>query len=277
MATNLTPQQLAELQRLFSTPVGNGNDNAYMPNTLDYGGQSWKRDDTGGFVGTGPLGGNNEYKYTNYDAGGAQTAEGEARMSDWDPLQQFLMATGALVGGGLMMGGPGAFGFGANPGYGIVGGATEPVSALGGSGAMGAGAAGGGAAGAGGALGTMAPLEQMAMPASVSEAASLSTMAGGGAGLLGKGLGIGASLLGAAAGAQGQNAEQSSTRDIPEWLKPYAQKVLGYGGSLLDQQMQPGAMAGFDQMKSAGQGLLGQPIAGNGTSLFPARPTLMRR
>jgi hypothetical protein len=85
-------------------------------------------------------------------------------------------------------------------------------------------------------------------------------------------LGPAATLLGGIAGAQGQENEQSTTRDVPEWLKPYVQKNLGYAGSLLDQQMQPGAMAGYDQMRNVGQGLLSQPMAGNGFSkFFPGR------
>ncbi len=103
------------------------------------------------------------------------------------------------------------------------------------------------------------------------------TTAATGAGIAGTGisagqlLGAGAALLGGAAGAQGQKANTSQTRDIPEWLKPY---VNGSGGLLdmtrtkLQADMAPGGMPGYDAMKTAGQGLLSQPVAGNGFDRF---------
>lgn len=283
MATNLTPEQLAQLQRLFSTPQGSGDGNAYMPNTVDYGGQTYKQDNSGGFVGTGPLYGDKQYHFNNYDTSGAQTAEGEAQMSKWSPEMDFLKAMGALVGGGLAMGGPGAFGFGGAGGAG-AGGMTNgaflgeaPWTAtgggaldFGGTSAMGAGAGGaGGAAGAGGAsYGTMAPIEQMAAPSYLSEAASLSPIATSGGSLLGKALGVGASLLGGALGSQGQQAEQSSTRDIPEWLKPYVTNTLDKSQSLFNTQMSPEYQQRWTNLGNQAQGLLAQPMAGNGFSRF---------
>jgi hypothetical protein len=284
MATNLTPQQMAELQRLFSTPTGSGDGNAYMPNTVDYGGQSWKQDNGGGYAATGPLYGDNQYKYTNYDTGGAQTAEGDARMSDWSPEKDFLMAVAGLVGGGLMMGGTAGFGFGAGAGgAGGAAGAGEmvngaflgeaPWSATGG-GALdfgaGTSAMGAGAGGGGGALGTMAPLEQMALPAGMSASAMPTEMAlAGGSSLLGKALGVGSSLLGAAAGAQGQNASQTTSKDLPEYMKPY---ITGDGGLLAQVQQQlaasrsPERMAMNNQIRSNAMSLLNAPIAGNPTT-----------
>lgn len=302
MATNLTPQQLAELQRLFSTPVGNGNDNAYMPNTVDYDGQSWKRDDTGGFVGTGPLSGNNEYHYTNYGADGAQTAEGDARMSDWDPLTYALMATAGLVGGGLMMGGPGAFGFGGGaggagaagslagdaflPGALGVDGAAMSTGALPGlEGYLAAGSAGGAAGGGTGGLlaGDATMPGQLGVNGANMSSAALPGLEGyvtGSTGLLGSigknALGLGATAIGGLLGAQGQKSEQSTAKDIPEWLKPFVNKQLGYAGGLLDKQMAPGYMQGYDDMRSVGQGLLNQPIAGNGFAQFQAMPRFGR-
>lgn len=283
---NLTPEQLAELQRLFSTPVGGGLDNAYMPNTVDYGGQSWKRDDAGGFAAMGPLYGDNQYKYTNYDAGGAQTAEGDARLSDWSPELGFLTSLGALVGGGLAMGGPGAFGFGGaagGGGGGMVNGAflgEAPWTATGG-GALDFGAgtsaigAGTGGAGSGAFLGEGVASGVPAWDAAATKAGLSLTGAGGGllSGLSGSNLlGAGATLLGAAAGAKGQEQSTSTAKDIPEWLKPSVMKQLGYAGGLLDKQMAPGYMAGYDQMRTIGQGLLNQPIAGNGFDMFMQRP-----
>lgn len=81
-----------------------------------------------------------------------------------------------------------------------------------------------------------------------------------------------APLLGGLLGSKGQKNEQTSTRDIPEWLKPYVQKNLGYASGLLDKQMAPGYLQGYDDMRAKGQGLLNQPIAGNGfNKFFPGR------
>lgn len=85
-------------------------------------------------------------------------------------------------------------------------------------------------------------------------------------------LGTGASLIGGLLGSQGQQGESSSTRDVPEWLKPAIAKQLGYAGTLLDQQMAPGYLQGYQDMRNVGQGLLNQPVAGNGFSrFFPGR------
>jgi hypothetical protein len=309
MATNLTPEQLAQLQRLFSTPVEMGDSNAYMPENVYFNGRNYDKQDSG-YLGydLSPTDFSkaqheslfNGQSYDQYGNDGSYTGSGKfTGIADSNKALDFIkgaaimalpfalpaMGIGAGAAGGAGgAAGAGAAGAGAGAG-GMVNGAFLGEGALSGIGAWdgalaaagGAGAAGAGAAGAGasgGGYGTMAPIEQMAAPSYLSEAAALKPIATGiGSNLLG----IGASALGGILGSQGQKQEQSSTRDIPEWLKPYAQKVLGYGGTLLDAQMQPGAMAGYDQMKSAGQGLLSQPIAGNGTSLFPARPTLMRR
>ena len=85
-------------------------------------------------------------------------------------------------------------------------------------------------------------------------------------------LGLGASLLGAASGAEGQQGESSQTKDIPSWLKPYVQKNLGYASGLLDKQMAPGAMPGYEAMRNTGMGLLSTPQMGNGFNrFFPGR------
>lgn len=90
----------------------------------------------------------------------------------------------------------------------------------------------------------------------------LSNLLGGGGGSNNL-LGLGASLLGGALGGKGQESEQSTTRDIPEWLKPYVLKQLGYAGPLLDKQMAPGYMQGYEDMRTKGMGLLGRPVARN--------------
>jgi hypothetical protein len=81
-------------------------------------------------------------------------------------------------------------------------------------------------------------------------------------------LGPAATVLGGIAGAQGGDDERSTTKDVPEWLKPYVTKNLEYAGGLLDKQMQPGYLQGYDDMRSRGQSLLNAPMAGNGFSRF---------
>jgi hypothetical protein len=136
------------------------------------------------------------------------------------------------------------------------------------------------AMGAGGSgLGTMAPLATLEGPMSSSLLAdSLAPMGGGAGGLLGKGLGLASTVLGAAAGGQGQKTSQTSERKMDPRMDPYVYGgngqtgLLPYAQQLLDKQMAPGYMQGYDDMRSKGQGLLGAPIAGNGFNrFFPGR------
>lgn len=304
MATNLTPEQLAQLQRLFNTPQGSGDGNAYMPENVFFNGRNYDKQDSGylgydlaanDFSKAGNESAFNGQSYDQYGNDGSFTNSGQfTGIEDSNKALDFIKAAAMMAGpfaAGMSPAVNGAMSFGTNPVIGAVGGGggmvngaflgEAPWSATGG-GALdfgaGTSAMGAGAGGAGGGIGTMAPMELL--PSTMGEYALPGAMSAGGgllSGIGGKALGLGATALGGVLGSQGQKAEQSSTRDIPEWLKPYAQKVLGYGGTLLDAQMQPGAMAGFDQMKTQGQSLLSQPIAGNGTSLFQPRPTLMRR
>lgn len=134
---------------------------------------------------------------------------------------------------------------------------------------------GGAAAGAGGGGGGGSLVGDYGAASSAGMAAPAAA-GGGGSGLFGTGLtgsqllGGASTLLGGATGAQGQQKTQTETKDIPEWLKPYVNKMLGYSGGLLDKQMAPGYLQGYDDMRRVGQGLLNQPVAGNGTSLFPS-------
>lgn len=311
---NLTPEQLAQLQRLFSTPVEMGDTNAYMPeyayNPAD--GRTYDRQDGGYLAYNFDPTTNfsraqheslfNGEGYDQYGNDGSYTGSGKfTGIADSNKALDFIKGAAIMAGGfgatmagaGAAAGAGGAAGSGAGAG-GMTNGAflgEAPWTATGGgaldfgagSSAAGAGAGGGAAGGGAYGAGSSAGMQGIA-----GSNAAFNGAVGGGSGLASvgaaAGAGAGSSLLGTAAtiaggllGSQGQKQEASSTRDIPEWLKPYAQKILGYGGSLLDAQMQPGAMAGYDQMKTQGQSLLSQPVAGNGTSLFPARPTLMRR
>jgi hypothetical protein len=150
----------------------------------------------------------------------------------------------------------------------------------GGTGAMGAGAggAGAGAGSIGGASGNGAFLgEGVASGVPAWDAAATKaglSLTGGGLldGISGKALGIGASLLGGALGSQGQQAEQSSTRDIPEWLKPYVTNTLDKSQSLFNTQMSPEYQQRWTNLGNQAQGLLAQPMAGNGfNKFFPNR------
>jgi hypothetical protein len=72
--------------------------------------------------------------------------------------------------------------------------------------------------------------------------------------------GLLAPIIGAALGSKGQQSSTTQTRDIPDWLKPYVQKQLGYAGGLLDQQMKPEYMQGATDIRNqALQGLLAGP------------------
>lgn len=161
-----------------------------------------------------------------------------------------------------------------------------------GTGLWGAGAAGlGGAAGAAGAAGAYGAGSSAGMQGLAGSNAAFNGAMAGGSGLAGVGgaaggaagaggllsslgsgsnlLGIGSTLLGAAAGAKGQEQSSSTTRDIPEWLKPY---ITGNNGLLSQTQQQltssrsPERMAQWDQIRNTGLGLMNAPIAGNPTT-----------
>jgi hypothetical protein len=187
----------------------------------------------------------------------------------------------AVLGAILAASAAGATGmFGGGAGAQSAGMSGMDLAADGGANSLSSAAAGmgGGGAGAGAAGYTMGadalPGVSTMSPSTVAGAASpigggglssLSSMLPGGMGGL---LGPAAALLGAVTGARGQQTQQSSTHDIPEWLKPYVTKQLGYAGGLLDQQMSPGYMAGYDQMRTNAMGLLNQPVAQNGFARF---------
>lgn len=81
-------------------------------------------------------------------------------------------------------------------------------------------------------------------------------------------LGPAATIAGAALGSQGRQSEQTTAKDIPEWLKPSVMGLLGQADALRNRQMAPGYLQGYDDMRSVGQGLLNQPVAGNGFNKF---------
>ncbi len=150
-------------------------------------------------------------------------------------------------------GGADVMGLGAGSTYGAgMGSAGLPqlsASLAGGAAAGGGGAAGGAAGGAGGA-GT----------------AGAAGAAGSGLSGVSSLLGPGATLLGAIAGGQDQPG-QTSTRDLPEWLKPYVTGMLDKTRGLLDQQM-PIAQQQATGLLDKGNSLMSINPAGNGFGLF---------
>jgi hypothetical protein len=312
MATNLTPAQMAELQRLFSTPVESSdpNANAYMPENVYMDGRTYDKRDAG-YMGydynptdwTDPRTQEsqslfNGQSFDEYGKDGSFSNSGvftgiEDRNKYGDmigalsilamPFAAAGLGAGAAGAGAAGAGGAGAGAYGAASSAGMLAPAGLGAAA-GGTGLWGAGAAGlGGAAGAAGAAGAYGAGSSAGMQGLAGSTAAFDgAMAGGsglagvgagtaagGAGLLGKALGIGSTLLGAAAGAKGQEQSSTTARDIPEWLKPY---ITGQGGLLSQTQSQlaasrsPERMAQWDQMRNVGMGLLNQPIAGNPTT-----------
>jgi hypothetical protein len=173
-------------------------------------------------------------------AGGSEVAFGSVIPG----LESFVLpAAGGAAGGA-------AGASGANPGYSFMGGDATMPGALGANGV------------------NMSTAALPGMSGNLANGAGSSLLSGGAKSLLGPA----ATLLGGAAGAQGQENEQSTTRDVPEWLKPYVTKNLEYAGGLLDKQMQPGYLQGYDDMRTRGQSLLNAPMAGNGfPKFFPGR------
>jgi hypothetical protein len=308
MAGNLTPEQMAQLYRLFSTPVESSdpNANSYMPENVYMDGRTYDRRDAG-YMGydynptdwTDPRTQEsqslfNGQSFDEYGKDGTFSNSGvftgiEDRNKYGDMIGALSILAMPFAAAGLGAGAAGAAGAGAGAGAGgmvngaFLGegiasgiGAWDGAMAAAGAGAGGAGAAGaaGGGGGIGGGAGNGAFLgEGVASGVPAWDAAA--TGAGAGGGLLSSLggaknlLGIGSTLLGAAAGAKGQDASSTQTKDIPEWLKPY---ITGQGGLLSQTQQQltasrsPERMAQWDQMRNVGMGLLNQPIAGNPTT-----------
>lgn len=78
------------------------------------------------------------------------------------------------------------------------------------------------------------------------------------------GLGSLATLAGGLLGSQGESADASSTRQLPDFLKgPVTQDLIPRTQGLLASQMPQAQQAGASMMQQ-GQGLLSAPVAGNG-------------
>lgn len=155
-------------------------------------------------------------------------------------------AGGALSAGGAVAG-PGMAGWGMDLGMEGLAGAT-PTSGMG---ATLTGTAGGAlSAGDGGGGGWFSSLKN-ALP---SGASSL--------------LGPVATLAGAAAGGQGQDASASTTRELPEYLRgPVANDLIPRTQGVLNSQL-PQAQTAGNQMLSVGSGLLGQTAPTTATNPY---------
>jgi hypothetical protein len=188
-------------------------------------------------------------------------------------------AGGGGLGGGVAAGGAGVLGDTTAMGYDpMFGAATEgmPNTA-----AM--GAAGGGGAGASGyTLGADAlPGVSTMSPSTIAGAASPIGMGAGGGGALSSlasTLGVspslltgGISLLGGLLGSKGVQTQQTGTKDIPEWLKPYVGQQLNYASGLLDKQMSPQYQQAADQIRTQSMGLLAPQQQTNFGRFFPGK------
>jgi hypothetical protein len=228
-------------------------------------------------------------QFGSYDLSGNHKMDFMNDPKDGLTFQQWALMMGAALAGGYGLNAAlgGAAGGAGGAGYGIVGGATEPAASL----AMGSGAGGasggaamgaaGGAAGAGG-VGTMPYLTPLST--SIADVGALPTMSAGSgiggaaAGLMDKYGGAAATALGALAGSQGQKKEETTSKQMDPRMDPYIygnkdqRGLLQYAQSVLDRQMSPGYLQGYEDMRNVGRGLLGQPVAGNGfNKFFPGR------
>ena len=236
-----------------------------------------------------------------FDTKGDFTREGILKEDPW--LQNLLMAVGGAVGMSMipvgMAGGslgsagalagdammPGAMGAGGSAmstaplagleGYLAAGGATVPgtfnaaMDSQLANAAMGPEALSGyTSAGAGGV--TASPIAGAGGGSSGGWMDKLTKLAGGAGGGGGSSLlGLAASGLGGLAGGQGQEDSSSQTRRMdPRLDQPVFGDLIPRTQSLLGQQMTPERMAGYRQMQTMGQSLLGRPVAGNDFERF---------
>jgi hypothetical protein len=316
MAGNLTPEQMAQLYRLFSTPVESSdpNANSYMPENVYMDGRTYDRRDAG-YMGydynptdwTDPRTQEsqslfNGQSFDEYGKDGTFSNSGvftgiEDRNKYGDmigalsilamPFAAAGLGAGAAGAGAAGAGGAGAGAYGAASSAGMLAPAGLGAAA-GGTGLWGAGAAGlGGAAGAAGAAGAYGAGSSAGMQGLAGSTAAFDGAMAGGSGLAGVGgastggsllsslggssnlLGLGSTLLGAAAGAKGQEQSSTTRQEMTPELKPF---LFGSGGLLSQVQQQlavsrsPERMAQWDQMRNVSMNLLNQPIAGNPTT-----------
>lgn len=270
MATNLTPQQLAELQRLFNTPVesSDANANAYMPEAVYMDGRTYDKQDSGLlaydynpndftdprtqeqqslFNGSG---------YDQYGKDGSFTNSGVfTGIQDSNKAGEFLTALAMMApmfAAGISPAANAAMSFGTNPvmsGLSNSGAIFSGTAGLTGAAGGAAGAAGGGGYGiTGGATEPVASIGGGASGAAGGAGAASGAATGAGEGLLGTAMKYVPGLLGAViGGTQGSGGRGD--------LDPRLQSLL-YGDDK--------TKGGF----SYARGLLDAPVAPNGFERF---------
>jgi hypothetical protein len=286
---SLTPDQYAQLLAQFQAGNYNLNSSGFAPTGVvhsgeDAGNPSQLLGFGGNFSGLNPgsrydlYGANGDYSgQRQVDNGGSAADLLKSTISDnaeGAALLAALYGAGSLVNGGFLGfgGGAGEAGAGAGGtdifgGNGMATGFTDTGTA---GGALDTAYAGSGALT--GATGMVSPELATTTGSSLLNTVKNAVPSG-----LGSLLGPAATLLGAAAGSQPQQKNETTTKDIPEALKPY---VYGQGGllpsaqSLFQQQI--ANPQGWQQMSQTGLGLLSQPIAGNGYAQFAAMPRFGR-
>lgn len=271
MPASLSPELIKQIQASISTPGGGYVDASgvrYQP-LYDQGqGQDGVDGPVWGYASYDPnkIGIGDPFQQYNADG----TFDQNRAFKGDDATKMFLMFLAAA--GGMAAFAPGGFlaGSAAAPGAGagFMGDATAAGYA--GLDAASAATMGGGATlpSALGSLGTTAATTAATSPS------WLTNLMGPGASLLGPA----ATLLGAAAGAKGNDQSSDVTKRTDPRFDPYIfgdQNTVGAmpaASGLLARSLSDKTMQGWDNMQNVAQGLLSQPVAGNGFNrFFPGR------
>ena len=293
----LTPAQLKSINDWYSGPMANAG-TYHDPSGHVY------QQDAQGIYGYDPSHAGTGQSYDRYGADG--TAMGQDNFQNPNKMDiGTMIALGLITGGaaGAFSGGLGGVGgFGATATGGANGGvlskaALDGTTAFGANSVPGAYELGGGASSLGGTFNAAqdSQLFNAANPDALSgyQAAgatpgsvSLGSSAAGSSpgwmdavkGLLPSGasslLGPALSLAGAVAGSKGVNKNVTQTQKMDPRLDGAVygdQGLVPRAQGLLAQQMSPQGQAGYMNMQNVGQGLLSNPMAGNGYAQFAGR------
>lgn len=293
---NLTPEQLARLQQMMQQGgqaeyYDAASGRSFMPTfgAGRYEGENYIPGEVTGFRGSewSPemYSDNFEMNGTQYDKFNAQgentgqgTWQGLKKNSAMDTLLPIAMLAAPFAMSMFPSLGAAAS-FGTNPVTGAAGGGMGGAGLGTGSGAFvgeapwtatGGGALDFGAGSAAGAGGGSGAFLGEGVASGIPSWDAAAKVAGGAS----KWLGPAATLLGAAAGGQGQKSSQTSERKTDPRVDPYLFGNNGQPGLLgmtydqLTRDQSPERLAQRDQMRGVGMGLLSAPIAGNGFNKF---------
>lgn len=286
MPTNLTPEQLAQLQQLqamggnsgwvpqFGYSDANGQDYTPMFNTSGPSGMDAATPSLLGYAGnrTGARPGETGQMY---DPSGAYQNDFTVKSDRWKQMLM-LAAAGALgaAGVGSLVGGAAG---GAATGAGAANGMWDVLPEAVGDGGLQTSAMGAGASSSAAVPSTFnAAVDSQAANAAIDAAGgnALANYAGavtpatavnGGTSvtsLLSQYGPLLSTAAGALLGSQQQQSSRNQTQEVPEWLRPYFDGDRGFlpaGYSLLQQSTSPERMAEWQQLRAAGLGLLNQP------------------